>query len=760
MVLGPAGRFAAVCCTAGAAQGQGVLVRDLHTQPLRDRFFALKAQACGFSPDGRYLACGNREGVISLLRLSERGKVPEPQVPAPTARELAERPNAADALKAADVPEAARAYVGGGDPKKAPPELVAVWAAAPAPLADTRFRCPKGAGRPAFSPDGKLLAVPSEGMVLFFEISTGRLVRSAKGLWDLRARVAFSPNGRKLAVGSKAEDFRLLDVGTGKALWRLKETTLATVDGFAFSADGKQIAFRSNSSIEVREVGTGRKVRSFRGPGKKIVSMAFTTDPTYLASVALGAVNPWQVNVHSRDVPRGGYGTQFSHLGVRVAFSPDGKLLAIAHKEEKGGTYMVSYYRPDDRFREACGFQPIPGADVLFFTPDGKELVAAAFQGGNVVIGRGQAPTGKLFERKTVVLPRTGPVEWAVSPDGKTLAVSVKGDPFVRLIDVATGKLHVSDAEHTGAVIALASSADGKRLVSAWEDGRVIVWDLATGRRIVRWKLDSRLRRLAISPDGRVVATACKAPANSATQEDWLHLWDANGGIATRFLSGHAGEVTDLAFSPDGKLLATASTDRTVRLWGVQSGKGITGVVHPQKVQAVAWSADSRLLASWSTDGTWIVLNVVTRTEHRHTDQTLPWSAAFDLEGRHLAVLGVDGGRPFVGLYKWKGNEAGRGMTPPRSRLKGMTASALGPGPFLAAATSRLDNTLLVWQTKLLPNPSRERRFTLAPPGSGPLRCVVFSPEGRYVLAGGADGLIRVLRLAERGKVPEFPLAQ
>jgi WD40 repeat protein len=150
-----------------------------------------------------------------------------------------------------------------------------------------------------------------------------------------------------------------------------------------------------------------------------------------------------------------------------------------------------------------------------------------------------------------------------------------------------------------------------------------------------------------------------------------------------------------------------------------------------------------------------------TRIEHRHTDRTPPWAFAFDLEGKHLAVLSINGRLPVVWLFKWKegkGNEWRRGLTSPRSRLhRDPGGSALGPGPFLAAAASRLDTSLLVWQTKPLPNPSREKLFTLAPPGSGPLRCVVFSPEGRYVMAGGTDGLIRVLRLAERGKVPELP---
>src|SRR5262249_22617356 len=85
--------------------------------------------------------------------------------------ELAKLPNAADALRPEDVPEVARVYVGGGDAKKAPGELVAV-------LGDTRFRCPTPADNSqlAFSADGKLLAVPGDGTIQIFS-SEGVLLR-------------------------------------------------------------------------------------------------------------------------------------------------------------------------------------------------------------------------------------------------------------------------------------------------------------------------------------------------------------------------------------------------------------------------------------------------------------------------------------------------------------------------------------------------------------------------------------------------------
>jgi WD40 repeat protein len=743
-------------------QNDGFVLVQLGSDSQRRRVFRVGprgpspgATAAAFSPDGRYLFCGNSEGIISVLRLSERGKVPELQVHTPTARELAERPNGADVLKPVDVSEAARVYVGGGDPGRAPPELVAV-------LGEARFRCPRGAGRAAFSPDGRLLAVPTMRAVLLFDGGSGRLVRAVEGLWDTRDPVAFNRDGRTLAVGRTGANFRLLDVNTGKVLWKLEDDKLVLAE-FAFSADGKQIGFTTYASnrIEVRAVASGKKLRTWMGPGRAINGFAFHTEPFRFASVAVGAEVPGAVGLWSLDAPRGGRTVHLGQEGVRVAFSPDGKWLAVACKDARQNSSWTILYHADDGFARPRRRIQVSAADVLAFTPDGKELITGSHLGGEPVVGRWQVTSGKRLGKRNVQLPRGVARQWSVSPDGRSLAVSIEGDPCVRLVAINPDGPRVWNAGHTRAVVALACSADGKRLVSAGEDGRIFVWDLATGRRVVRWKLDARLRRLALSPDGRLVATACEAPASSANKEDWLHLWDASGGMTTHSLSGHAGAVTDLAFSPDGRLLATASADRTVRLWGVEDGKEAAGLIHPQKVQAVAWSADGRFVASWSTDGTWIVREVGTRTEHRFVDRTPPWLVAFDLEGQQLATLMFKGARPAVGLFKWKewkGNERDRVLSYPRSELKDIPgALALGPGPFLAAAASRLDGSLLVWQTKPLPNPSRQKLFLLAPRGDRPIRCVAISPEGRYVMAGGADGLIRVLRLAERGQAPELP---
>jgi len=243
-----------------------------------------------------------------------------------------------------------------------------------------------------------------------------------------------------------------------------------------------------------------------------------------------------------------------------VAFSPDGKLLAVG-----GG--------PSGRFGE------IRIWDVASVKP---KLVSTI---------HGHADTILAI---------------AFSPDGSTVA-SASYDKLVKLWDVATAKQIKSLKEHSDAVYALAYMPDGKRLVSAAGDRTLKVWDVSAGTRLVTMNeaLDA-VYTVAVNPSGTQIAAA--GADRIIRTWSWSADATAPGGNSAK-LSGstfaHGDAVLRLAYSPDGSTLVSAGADRVVKVWdaGTLREKQMLDA-QPDWVMALALSADGKWLAAGRYDGT------------------------------------------------------------------------------------------------------------------------------------------------------------
>jgi Tol biopolymer transport system component len=222
---------------------------------------------------------------------------------------------------------------------------------------------------------------------------------------------------------------------------------------------------------------------------------------------------------------------------------------------------------------------------------------------------------------------------------------------------------------------------------------------------------------VAFSPDGRTIA--------SASNDKTIKLWNAASGRELRTLTGHTDKIHSVAFSPDGRTLASASDDGTLRLWDASSGRELrTFTGHTINILSVAFAPDGRTLASGSSDGTLKLWDVASGRELRaltgHTGYVT--SVVFSPDGRVLASASLD-----ETLKLWDA-ASGRELRTFTGHTINVLSVAFAPdGRTLASGSS--DGTLKLWDVAS----GRELRNLT---GLDQVMSVAFSPDGGYVLSG------------------------
>jgi WD40 repeat protein len=216
--------------------------------------------------------------------------------------------------------------------------------------------------------------------------------------------------------------------------------------------------------------------------------------------------------------------------------------------------------------------------------------------------------------------------------------------------------------------------------------------------------------------------------------------------------------VTALAFSPDGKILATGGKDNTVSIWQIADGKELRILGHGTSVGALAFTSDGRMLVAGCDNGTFKLWELATGAEKGTWEgRGSPQRLAFLPDGRLLAELGErDSFKAHLRGWDWKRGALQSDLTVSHTLIP-HRAKDLGPAAHVFAVCYD-DGSIRLWQAGT--GPPRQRTFRLFPRSSLAPTSVAFSPEGRYLAAGNPDGTVCLLRLAERGQVPELPVSR
>ncbi|MGH9971214.1 MAG: caspase family protein [Pyrinomonadaceae bacterium] len=479
-------------------------------------------------------------------------------------------------------------------------QTVQLWAQTPELVVQT------GHSRPiisiAFSADGKMLATGStDHTIKLWDVATGRELRTLTGHSDGIGAVAFSVNGKTLASAGLDNTIKSWDVATGREL-----RTLTRYPGvlLALSPEAKTLASGSNDgTIRLWDVATSRELHTLSAHSR-FVTVAFNADGQTLASGG-GSDDP---TIRLWDVATGReLHTLTGHSGevTEVAFSADGNMLASG-SGMGDSTINLWDVASGRRLKTLAGDGTI--ITSVAFSADGRTLASGSY-----------ARTIKLWDVATGSKLRTltgscasaliGSVRHlAFSADGKNLASGSDCDGTLKLWDVATGR-ELRTTIHTDSVESVAFSADGKALASITRifdtfPGSTIklkLWDLSTGMGLRTLTLGEN-STVALSADGKTLASCDRS---SPTGDQTIKLWNVNTGLELRTLRGHSHFVTAVAFSPDGKMLASGSMDKTIMLWDVTTGGELhTLTGHTEVVYDLTFSADGKTLASAGVDET------------------------------------------------------------------------------------------------------------------------------------------------------------
>ena len=442
----------------------------------------------------------------------------------------------------------------------------------------------------AFSPNGKTIASgSSDGTIRLWNtyIAEDELIKYLVGHTKFVNSVVFSPNGNTI-ISTGAEGVCLWNVDTGEFMDEFRVPSVSAT----FSPDGNTFASGSVAGIYMWDAHTFKFFKTLmenvgledigslaaRDIGS-VGSVDFSPDGNTIVSCGGNDIHLWDPHTHQL------LKTLIGHTEPvnSVVFSPDGEIIASASDDRTIRLWNVNTRKP---IKTLMGHTD--SVNSVVFSSDGETIASA---GNDRTVRLWNANTGELLKALPGHVENVNTITF--SPDGKTIASG-------------SGRLaYLGGGEDSGTCVGQ----------------EIRLWNANTGEPIKTLKgHTSVVNSVVFSPDGNTIASGSghwMGYEGKASAGEEVRLWNANTGELIKTLTGHEDVVSSVAFSPDGNLivsgdwydwdghLSSGTWSGEIRVWDAHTGehlKTLTG--HTGGVSSVAFSLDGKTLASGRTDGT------------------------------------------------------------------------------------------------------------------------------------------------------------
>lgn len=483
------------------------------------------------------------------------------------------------------------------------------------------------AGKFLFSPDRRLLSVVTEtNRINLVDVNSTTTLRTLAGHDGAVISLSFSADSKLLATSGTDNRIKVWDTETGREIKSLSGSAMPVSD-LAFSPDGKSLSLAGLEAVSSWELTTGGVRRGVALPddyarhrlsGMQERGCQLSRDGRFAiaGSNSQSVAKVWEVAT-GRELPNVSL-TQGKYLG-NAAFNGDGSVLGLVERDAQKSGGPTSQQQPPQTPASAP-VQPIVMPDMSKIMEqmrkDPKKM-QEQMKKAQEAMKNGDLSAGMAVLESMGVTPPASKTSQSASTL-RILDVST-GRQLQALPNAPSGLMGMITANAAPIGSTLGFSPDGRIVASATGiNSPITLRDVSTGQELRSLKsgLSTLVYSMAWSSDGKRLASAHSGfkqgfnPANNGDTFSFddmtfsIKIWDTQTGQELNALAGHHNIVHGLAFSRDGRMLASGGFDNTIKLWDVSSGRELRTLIgHNGSIVALDFSGDGRFVVSGSDDG-------------------------------------------------------------------------------------------------------------------------------------------------------------